>query len=121
MTTATLKQPTPSRVGSHWLSDAESGLIDRQIQNTEILTLKHQIEQQRLKIETTAKRAIAALTDGNPKAALGYLHNIEDYTLEQGRLLRDLEAAEQKDVQLAGEEAERIRRVRDVWRLYDAR
>ena len=118
--TARKPPPPPSpRVVTLRHADAEERLISRKIQNTEILTLGYQIEQQRQIVDQHRESAIAALLQGDTKAALKHLQDQAAPLLRQNELLRDLEKVERRDEQIADEDEHRLRVVRreeKAWR-----
>lgn len=118
--TARKPPPPPSpRILAFRDTDAEERLISRKLQNTEILTLGYQIEQQRQAVDRYREEAIDALLKGEYKTALKLLQDQEAPLLRQNELLQDLEKAERRDEQLADEDEQRLRVVRreeKAWR-----
>ena len=91
-------------------------LVEKRIQDTEILTLAHQFEQHRLEIERLRLLAIKALKKGDPAGAMALLDSQAQVLEEQATVYQQIVAAEKRDVSLNQQTGDILRLREKEWR-----
>lgn len=90
-------------------------LVEKRIQDTEILTLAHQFEQHRLEIERLRLLAIKALKKGDAQSALALLDSQAKVLEEQAVVYQQLVTTEKRDISLNQQAGEILRLREKEW------